>query len=808
MLKSYFTIAIRHLVKHKFFSLINIFCLATGITFSLLIGIFVLDEKGVNSDIKNIQNQYVIKSKWKQDNIGIDITTLGPLAKTMRDEYPNFVANYYRFDPVTNIVSAGDRHFRTQISAGDTTLVSMFGFKLLYGNEKQAFRNNESAVVTESFAKKFFGQTDVVDKVITVQTPADGAKHNFVITAVLKDMPNNTVTYYTAIPYDVYLPMDANQYFQGGDKGDNWANVYMVAMLQLKDGVTAANLVQPFAHVLQKYQPPFVKGNLTVQLAPMADYYLTQNNGAVQKTLTTLALVALFILLLAIINFVNINIGTSAYRLKEIGLRKVFGSAKTELVLQYLTEAMMLTFTAGIISLGLYEALRPAFNQLLHAQLAHFWQFNVGKLAFLFLLVAGIGLLAGIYPAFVLSNTNTINAVKGKISAATGGLVLRKVLLVIQFSLAIIVFISALNVSKQVAYFFDKDMGYNKDQVMIISSIPRQWDSVGVIKMEGIKNRLTAIPGVQSAALSYEIPDGNTGGYVSVGTTSSSEVSNVMMITADEDYATTYGITLKEGVFMQPNGTPYKPGNVVLNETAVRVLKLQAPVAGKQVLFGGAGGPVLTIAGVVKDFNLESMQKNIQPLIIASLNEPFTRAYRYYSLKINIGNNGSSIATTLAKIQDTWKNIFPDAGFEYFFMDEKFQSLYQNELQLKKAAGIATALNLVIVFMGIFGVVAFTLTKRTKEIAVRKVLGASAKNIINIFLKEYALLIIISNVIAWPLAYFISNTWLQNYAYRIQQNVVPYLFVCGFIFLAVFILIIVQCFKAAMVNPVRSLRSE
>ncbi len=767
----------------------------------------MLDEKGVNTDIKNIQSQYVIKSKWKQENLGADITTLGPLAKTMKDEYPGLVANYYRFDPVTNIISAGDKHFRTQISAGDTTLVSMFGFKLLYGNEKRAFINNESAVVTESFAKKFFGKADAIDKVITVQTPVDGAKHNFIITAVLKDMPNNTVTYYTTVPYDVYLPMDANQYFQS-DKGDNWANVYMVSMLQLKDGVTPANLAGPFAQVLQKYQPPFVKGNLIVQLAPMNNYYLEQNNGAVQKTLTTLSLVALFILLLAVMNFININIGTSAYRLKEIGLRKVFGSAKLQLVLQYMAEAMVLTFTAGIISLGLYEALRPAFNQLLQTQLAHFWQFSINKTAFLFLLVTGIGLLSGIYPAFVLSSTNTINAIKGKMSAAKGGLLLRKTLLVIQFSLAIIMFISALNVSKQVAYFFDKDTGYNKDQVMIISSIPRQWDSAGVLKMEGIKNRLTAIAGVQSAALSYEIPDGNSGGYVSVGTTSSSGVSNIMMITADEDYAKTYGITLKEGVFLQHKGAPYQQGNVVLNETAVHALKLDEPVAGKQLLFGGTGGLVLTVAGVVKDFNLESLQKNIQPLMIAGVNEPFTRAYRYYSIKISTGSNAGNMAATLAKVQDTWKNVFPEAGFEYFFMDEKFQALYQHESQLKKAAGIATVLNLVIVFMGIFGVVAFTLTKRTKEIAVRKVLGASAKNIINIFLKEYALLIILSNVIAWPLAYLVSNAWLQDYAYRIQQNIVPYVFVCAFIFAAVFVLIIIQCFKAAMANPVKSLKVE
>jgi putative ABC transport system permease protein len=804
MFKNYLVIAIRHLTKHKLFTAINILCLAAGITFSILIGVFVLDEQSVNRDIKNISNQYVVKSKWKSDNMGADITTLGPLAKTMKDEYPSLVENYYRFDPVVNIVSAGEKHFRTQISVGDTTLVTMFGFPLLHGNAQQAFRNNQSAVVTENFARKFFGKTDVIEKLITVQTPADGGKHNFVITAVLKNAPVNTVINFTGIAYDVYLPMDANQYFQGGDKGDNWSNVYMASMLTLKPGVTPNDMATPFARVLDKYQPPFVKGNLKVALAPMVNYYLRQNDNAVQKMLTTLSLIAAFILLLAIINFVNINIGTSANRLKEIGLRKVFGGAKKQLVLQFITEALVLTLGAALISVGLYEALRPLFNQVLQTTLSHFWQFNLAKLLFLLLLTIGVGLLSGIYPAFVLSAANTINAVKGKINSARGGHILRKTLLVVQFTLAILVFICALNVSRQVAYFFSKDVGYNKQQVVIISSLPRQWDSLGVIKMEGAKKRVLEIPGVKEAALSYEIPDGNSGGYTSVSAGNSAQASNIMMITADEDYAKVYGLTVTDGIFLQHKGGGYLPGQVVLNQMAVSTLKLTQPVVGKQLLLGGSGGTVVTVAGVVKDFNLESLQKNVQPLMIANVNEPYTRAYRYYSLKINAGNPSG----TLAAIQDAWKSQFADAGFEYFFMDDKFQLLYQQELQLKKAADIATALNLIIVFMGVFGVVAFTLAKRTKEIAMRKVLGAGVKNIISIILQEYAVLILLANIIAWPLAYLAINSWLQNYAYRMQQNVMPYLFVCGFIFMAASVLIAIQCYKVAVANPIKSLRSE
>jgi len=799
MLQNYFKIAWRNLWRSKGFSIINIFCLALGITFSLLIGVYVLNAEDVNSNIKDIGDQYVIKSKWKEENQGIPITTLGPLAKTMKDEYPNLVQNYYRFDPVVNIISVGEKHFRTQIAVGDTTLVSMYGFPLAYGNPNQAFRNNQSAVVTQDFAMKFFGKADAIDKVITIQTPSDGNKHNFVITAILKNLPTNTVSNFTNTPYQVYLPMDANQYFQGGDKGDNWQNIYMVSMLQLKKGVTVDQLEKPFAQTLEKYQPAFVKGNLKIELAGMSNYYIKDNNGAVQKMLTTLSLVAGFILLLAIINFINISIGTSVHRLKEIGLRKVFGGAKIQLITQHITEALILTITAAVISLGLYEVLLPVFNQLLNTSLGHFWQFGVDKLLFIFILVVAVGFSAGIYPAFVLSSSNVLMAIKGKINTSKGGLTLRKTLLVIQFTLAIVVFISAITVSKQVSYFFNNNLGYNKEQVMIISSLPRQFDSAGVAKMENVKTQLLSVPGVRSATLSYDIPDGNGGNIAAYQQNNNSPV-NMQIIGADADFAKVYGIQMQEGVFLKYNASVNSQNNIVLNEAAVKALGWTSAV-GKTIKLGATNSPPQTIVGVVKDYHFESLQKKIQPLIVGDVTGG---AYRYYSLKLNT----SDIGNTINNLQQKCKELFPDAGFEYTFMDDKFQALYASELQLKKATDIATGLNLLIVFMGIFGVVAFTLTKRTKEIAVRKVLGADVKNIISIFLKEYGVLIFISNIIAWPLAFIITSKWLESYAYRVNQSFVPYIFVCFFILITAFILISAQCFKAAIVNPVKSLRSE
>ncbi|HVM88064.1 MAG TPA: ABC transporter permease [Puia sp.] len=803
MFKNYFTIAVRHLFRHKLFSLINILCLSLGITFSMIIGVYVIQQKEINSDIKNIGNQYLIKSKWKQSNMGEEITTLGPLAKTMRDEFPALVANYYRFDPVTNIVSVDDKHFREDISVGDTTLISMFGFPLLYGDPQRAFINDQSAVVTEDFARKYFGTADVINKVISIQTPADGGKHSFTISAVLKKMPFNSISNFAVAKteYQVYLPMFNNQYFQGGDKGDNWANIFMAGMIQLQKGVQPKDLDKPFQQTLAKYQPDFVKGNLIAELVPMKTYQLESNNGAIQKMIYTLSLVAAFILILAIINFININIGTSSYRLKEIGLRKVFGSARLQLIIQFITESLMLSFIALIISMAAYQLLLPLFNSLLQTSLHSIWQFDISIIIFLVSLIIIVGLLAGIYPAFILSSYNTANSVKGKTDQANGSTLLRKVLLVVQFSLAIAVFICTWIVSEQVSFVFNKDVGYNKDQVMIISSIPRNWDSSGIINMERIKTQFQQIPEIKNISLSYDIPNGS-GGYINVYSGSDHFVS-MQLIGADNDYAKVYEIPVKEGKFLSNNYVPKIPAPVVLNETAVNSLHIDNPV-GKTIYLGAANGFPITIAGVVKDYNYETLQKTISPLVIASLNEPFTRSYRYFSVKLNSQNINGAIES----LQKKWKVLFPDAGFEYSFMDEKFQAMYSSEMQLKKAAGIATILNLIIVFMGIFGVVAFTINKRSKEIAVRKVLGAEVRTILLLFVKDYVWLIIIANIIAWPVSYIVTNKWLQNYSYRMQQHLAPYIIVCLCVFILAIVLITAQCFKTAVSNPVKSLRTE
>lgn len=798
MLKNYFVVAFRHFTKHKLFSAINILCLSIGITFSMIIGVYVLNQQNVNMDLRNVQHQYYLKTIWKEKDLGSELTSISPLAKAIKEEYPDLVANYFRYNPVTNVVSAGDKHFREDIAICDTTLVAIYGFPLLYGDKSNAFPNNSSAVITETLARKLFGTANAIGKTINIQATVAGITQDYMVSAVLKDIPYNSVTHLLGNTYSVYVPTTGSRYYQIGDPSVQWDFPNEISFIELKPGVERSSVIDALNRLLKKYSSDFIWKNLSANAVPVKDYYLTDNNGAVKKMILILSVIALFILLMVIINFVNINIGTSTYRLKEIGLRKTFGSARKQVAAQFLLESLVLTGIAAVISVFGYQLLIPVFSKVLNSTLPSFWQLGAAKYFLFVLLVFSIGFLAGIYPAFVLSATNLIHAVKGKIDSEKGGLGLKRALVVVQFSLAILVFICAVNLSKQVAYIFNKDLGYDKDQLLVITAFPKQWDAAGVEKMETMKQQLLQLPHVKSVSLTFDLPESTPYGRIILYPPKQSSAQKQVSLpwsSVDEDYARTLGIPVKAGSFF----TAEKSGTV-LNETAVKQLGLTNENAVGQKI-ETPGGPTV-ITGVIGDYNFSSLQEAIGPVGFAYVKNSNT--YRYLVVKLNTGD----ISSTMDEIKSKWKAMLPNAPFDYTFMDDRFQAMYRSELQLKTAAEVATALNMIIVLLGVLGVVAFTLSKRMKEIAVRKVLGARAVNIILLFLKEYALLIVVANCIAWPLAYFATEHFLQNFAYRIQQNLFPYLLVLAAVSAMALGLITLQCVRSAIDNPVKSLRTE
>jgi putative ABC transport system permease protein len=569
----------------------------------------------------------------------------------------------------------------------------------------------------------------------------------------------------------------------------------------LKAGVQPSRLAAPVRQLLDLNAPETVSKNLEVTFSPLNTYQLDKDGGAVRKTLNILSLVSLGILLMAIINFVNIMMGTSSYRIKEIGLRKVFGGKRLQLVLQYLTESVVLTLAATLLSLCLYALFRPLFNEMLKTGLPALYQFDGRQAGLLCLLVLAVGCAAGIYPAFILSGAEVVPSVKGKISLNEKGGWMRKALLVIQFTVAVVVFIFAATITRQVNYFFDKDLGYNREQLMVITAFPKRWDSVGVQKMLSVRDGLRQMPAVQDASLSFEIPDRTPPGGTAMTPSGSKEGRPVTIPTmlVDEHYASTFGLKLLAGRFFKKDEAGYTPGEMVISESAVKAFGWKDPI-GKQVRLAGGGSA--TIVGVIRDYNYASLHEAAGPLAMMHVRDG--QSYRYLTVKLRSGQLNNNIG----RLKNKWKELSPNAPFEYFFMDEKFQSMYESEMHLKQAAVVATGLMGLIVMLGVFGVLTLALVRRTREIAVRKVLGAEVMHIIMLFIRQYAALIGVALLIAWPLAWLVTGRWLRQYAYRIPQEAGNYLLVGAIVCAASFLLIGLQCMKVALANPVKSLKTE
>jgi putative ABC transport system permease protein len=804
MLKNYLKIAWRNLKKRRFYSFVTIFGLSIGLTFSLLIGSYVWGELHTNDSLTNVPNQFMIQSKWKKENMGIEITSLGAVAKALKDNYPNMVANYYRFDGVTTVVSKGEKVFSESVQLGDSTFLSMYGFPLLHGDNRTALIEPNSMVISTDQAIKYFGKTDVVGNSLTVES-FSGGKAEFTITGVLDKVPLNSITNLTGKENVLPIIMSfINADFFGRNEYDSWFNPYIANYLELKEGVKPESVEKAISQLVATHSTPEISQNLIPKLVPIKKVHQEANGGLVRKTVWTLSLIAIFILLMSVVNYVNIFVGAASSRLKEIGVRKVMGSTKKQLLFQFLAESILISLFSFLFSLVLYQIFRPFFGGILQKDIVSIFSASP------FFYMAGlgltlmIGLLSGIYPAFVLSTIPSVDSMKGKLKSVKENVFFRRALIVFQFSVAIFVFGGALAISKQVNYFFTKDLGYTKSSVLSLK-VPRDWSPEGVAKMETIRNEMAKLKEVKNASLSWVIPDGNfgqTNGIYRVGQDSTDAVFTPLLVT-DEKFAETYKIKMLDGKFFNADGKTYQPGQIVLNEEAAKSLGYKNPQEALGKILRMHSTPSnYTISGVCKNFHFESMHKAMGPVAFMHVRD--NNFFRYLNFQIQSGNPTESIQNIEAK----WNTLLPSAPFEYKFVDETLQKLYQTEIQLKKAAQLATILAIFIVLLGILGVVSLNITRRTKELGIRKVLGATTLSIVNLFNKEFSILILIAVLITVPFYWFSMKKWLENYAYRIDLSWISFLMV-GMVFAGlVLFLVSFQVVKAALVNPARSLKVE
>lgn len=802
MLKNYVKIAWRNMAKYRFHSLVNITGLAAGIAFTLIIGAYVWNEVQVNRSLKNVDRQYILQSKWKDPNQGYYLATVGPLAKALKESYPHLVANYYRWDGITSNVSKDDKVFREGLQVCDSTMLNMYGFELLHGNAQTAFNDPFSAVISEEKAIKYFGKTDVVGQTITIEN-FSGSKHDFMISGVLKKPFKNSVTWLNELNNNqIYVPSHNISYF---GRNMDWPNAYIVGYVELQKGVSPAALEQPIKHLLQQNAPPAIAQNLTPYLEPLTTYYLDADKGVIRKTLYALSGIAIFILLMAIVNFINLSVSKSGSRMREIGVRKVLGGMKKHLMLQFLTESMLVVLFATVIAVILYALTRNLFSNILGKPVPALSDFPLYFILIPGVFVIAIGFLAGIYPSFVLSSLKAVESLKGKINSVKENVLLRKMLTSFQFATATIVFIGAYIITAQMNLFFTKDLGYNKDYI-VSAQLPRDWSKEGVSKMETLRNQFAKLPQVSNVTLSFEVPDDNNGGQATLykmGTDSTSAAA-AQLFTTDEFYKSTFNIPMAAGEFFGKEGAITDINKIVINETQAKALGFNNPqdAIGQEAVFKGFNGYKAAIAGVVKDFNPGSLQKAIPPLVFVHVKS--NTVFRFFSFKIRPGNTSQSVDA----IREKWSALLPGTPFDYSFMDDNLKKLYTSELQLKKASYTAGVLSLLIVFLGVLGLISLSVEKRVKEIGIRKILGSSVAAIIGLFVKEFLVIVAIASLIACPLAYIVMKKWLNEYAYRIDITAIPFAASVMIIGLVTTAIIIGRTYSAAISNPVKSLRAE
>jgi putative ABC transport system permease protein len=799
MFISYIRIMIRNMIRQKSYATITIAGLTVGITFAMLIGVFVWTELQVNQNLKDVDRLFLIEAEQKEQGSMPAFFVPAVLGERAVEKYPQAFEDCYRFRDRAITISKGDKHLRIQSMIGDSTLVGMFGFQVLHGNPLRVLDKPDAIVLTEKTALQFFDHADVIGEFLTVSTENDGLQ-DYQITAVIADPPKkNSVSDFMNMDAQVFLSHSNRASFNLGGIDDWGASI--ITYIKLAPTTSKGQAAQLLNTLLKDEAPDDVKKDKTISLMPLSNYYLITNHRAVRKLIISLTLITIFILLLAIVNFVNITIARSFSRFREVGVRKVIGGIRKQVLVQFLAEAVMFAALSLFFSILLYEMLHRYAGNSLNMELPSISDFPLNLWTFIIGGTLLIGLAAGAYPALYLSATKPTELLKGKFKSVKGTIHFSRALVAVQFVVAIFIFTVSIIMSKQISYFLEADLGYDKSRVMIVSSVPRLWNEEGFSKMNAARTVFLSSSNVESVSLSWGAPNFNFSPYsAKINKPGSSLDDGIVAVVSatDEHYADVYGLNVIAGKFFFDEGEFHSNNRIVINESAQKALSLQ-PGDKLRMEFSDQE---LTITGIVKDFNFESFHKPIQPIVFVHTTD--FQAFRYFSFQLTPGKLDESVR----EVEQIWKKVFPNDPFIFHFTDERMAVIYQTELQLKKAAVIASVLILVIIMTGVLGLVSLNVARRTKEIGIRKVLGATIANILVLVSSEYVLIMLLSFAVGVPLSIMFGWRWLSNFAYRV--NLEWWIFILPVVFLTVMTLLVViaQSIKTSLSNPVTSLRDE
>lgn len=787
MLYNYFKTALRNIVKYRSYSLINIFGLAASTAICILLVYYsyhVLTYDQFHEKSEDIY--YLYRDRPATDgNIPV-YDTWYPLAEELQNNYPE-IASVSRVLDGGGWVEYEDNRFRESMYYVDSTFFTMFSFPLIKGDPQMVLNDPYSAVISRDIAKKYFGDEDPIGKVLRLDL-----EQNYTVTGVLGDIPPNS-----SFEFSLVLPLHKGLPFM---EGADWNSSFFFSFVELKPQTDINTLSAKFPEFVEKYIVESERGNIL--LMPLKDYNDTFTNQ--RRYAYILMIIALGILLIAAINFTNLATAQSLLRTKEVGVRKVLGASRGTIMQQYMLEAMMLSFTALLLGLAMADLLQPFFNDLVGMELRMPF-LSDGKLIFAVLgLGILMGLLSGGYPAFFLASLKPQSMFKSSTKFGSKNYV-RNALVTLQFGLAIILISGMGVIIQQISYMKTQDLNFGQDHVMVIPLSFRNFENgvEGLQKVQVFKNEINQISGVRSVAASSCVPGrypGWFGLYLAEGQEDRDPFDwrNALV---DDKYFDAFEIEMVEGRNFRENSEKDQQESIIINEAAMKAIGWNSAV-GKKLMFPGTDRG-RTIVGVVKDFHYRSLAEPIQPLVHFYRGAEHNN-YRFITVKIE----ASAFASVIDDIKDKLDDLGTLAEVSYFFPDEHFATLYENEENMSRIMGAATILAIIIACLGLYALASFVILQRTKEIAIRKVLGASGMEIAYIVSKSFAQLILIAFLFAAPISYLLSQDWLQDFNYRMSLG--PGLFVFAGLTAFVISLMTVSyhAIKATRVDPIRSLRYE
>ncbi len=810
MIQNYLTTAFRNLRKHVFYSLINIVGLSIGLACFILISLYVTDELSYDTFHPDLESIYRMDFKGNLNGNEFDLSLSSvPAAQTLVNEFPE-VESAVRLRQVgQRLIKRKDRDqtFKEDLSVfADSNFFQFFNFELVQGNVEEVLKRPNTMAISQTVAKKLFGNEDPVGQEVVI-----GNNTDYEVTGVFEDMPSRSHMH-----FDLIFAME------GLDEAKNkiWMSFNFTTYLKLQQGVDASDLNAQFPALVEKYIGPEVEqfmgasmeefaeaGNAAgFSLFPMKDIHLhsaklgeLEPNGDVSYVYIFSAIAA-FILLLACINFMNLATARSASRAKEVGVRKTMGAYRSQLVNQFLAEALMICLVAFALAIGLAAASLPYFENLSDKTLEYSSLFSGAFLGTLLAVIIVVGFLAGSYPAFYLSKFRPVEVLKGKLNLGMKSGGIRSTLVVLQFSVSIIMIVGTAIIFDQLSYIQNKKLGFNKDQVIMVHDAFLMGDKIDAYKTEALRDT-RVLSGTVASFLPVQTAHNNNLWFTgqNAGTGNSHVFHNYRI---DHDYMETLGLEMAGGRNFSrefPNDT----ANAILNESAVQQFGFEEPIGEYISTFGGSQqNPVSVtykVVGVVQNFHFTSLRDKIAPLV-------FTLGERrgYISFKTEAQN----IDATIDFLRNKWDEFAPGQPFEYSFLDERFDDLYTSEQRIGDIATFFAVLSIFIACLGLYGLASFTAEQRTKEIGIRKVLGASITSIIGLLSKEFLKLVGIAFVVAAPLSYYFMNEWLSDFEYRTQLKWSTFA-IAGLVSFAIaWLTMSSQSYLAARINPARSLKDE